>query len=93
MQRMTYIAFVRDNKTQAEFIYTYAAEAGAHNRVIEAAKRKYPAPAFTVHTAYALEELEGIAASIRRWTATPAPQNPRLSAAPHLPARPLHLQK
>jgi hypothetical protein len=72
MARVTYVVFVRDNTKGGEFVHTHADLPGQHDRVTEATRRKYPAPAYTVHTAYTLAELEGVTASIRRWTAQPA---------------------
>ncbi|MBI1364285.1 MAG: hypothetical protein GC134_09900 [Proteobacteria bacterium] len=70
-QRQTYIVFVRDNTTGGEFIHTYAESAGQHHRAIEATRRKYAEPRYTVHTAYTLDELENMTSTIRRWTAQP----------------------
>ena len=68
-----YIIFVRDNRTGAEFIATRRDLAGLHDKVCAITARRYPAPDYTVHTAYTEVELKNILSEIQRWTGQTAP--------------------
>lgn len=72
MRTKKYITFIRENRTGGEFISTRVAKPGQHQMVLDATRRQYPAPAYTVHTTYTLQELDGIVRNIRRWTGDPA---------------------
>ena len=63
-----FITFIRNNKTGEEFISMRKALTGAHENVLRQEAMKYPAPRYTIHTAYTDVELRDILETLDRWT-------------------------
>lgn len=63
----TYVCFLRDNKTGADFTTVMRGLVGQHSQVKVDVSRKYPTPHHTVLTVLTLGELEATLTDIRRW--------------------------
>jgi len=68
---MRFIVFLQNTTSGEEFVS--AQQALTHQQAISAAQRRYPAPRYKIHTAYAQQELAVILENLNRWAGSEAP--------------------
>lgn len=70
--RTTYLVFIRNEATKQEFTAPYEGVLDTHDAIMLKAQQDYPRPRFTVHTAYATQELSDALENLYRWGQLPS---------------------